>query len=201
MRSQLVARNGPIVFNIPMGVASRIVSVIRDGRVISAMHFHLNRSFNRIWKAVRGELRDYLRECHGVIHVGANEDQERKSYGRHGLRVVWIEPIPDVYERLVSNISFQVIGRSEAHHRQGGRQMRSARIQQRWRQSSSILDLHMHRDIWPEVSYIHEIAVASATLPSAFRKAGVNAEDYDALVLDTQGSELLVLCGAESSGG
>ena len=78
-----------------MGVASRIMSAIRDRRVISGI-------LNRIW---RGELRDYLEDCHDVIHVGANEGQERESYARHGLRVVWIEPIPEVYERLASNIA------------------------------------------------------------------------------------------------
>lgn len=42
------------------------------------------------------------------------------------------------------------------------------------------------------------IVVTSATLPSALVNAGVNAEAYNALVIDTQGSELLVLRGSES---
>jgi hypothetical protein len=45
---------------------------------------------------------------------------------------------------------------------------------------------------------VREIAVTSATLPSVLSKGGVKAEDYDALVPDTQGSELLVLRGPKA---
>jgi hypothetical protein len=36
------------------------------------------------------------------------------------------------------------------------------------------------------------------TLPAALHKAGIDPQGYDALVMDTQGSELLVLRGAAS---
>jgi FkbM family methyltransferase len=175
-----------------MGVISRIVSAIRDRRVISSAR-------SRLQKMVRGEFNEYLEDCHGVIHVGANEGQEREFYARHGLSVVWIEPIPEVYERLVSNIApfpNQRAIRALITDKDGDNCV--LHVSNNDGQSSSILGLHMHRDIWPEVHYIREIAVTSATLPSVLSKAGVNAEDYDALILDTQGSELLVLRGAES---
>jgi hypothetical protein len=44
--------------------------------------------------------------------------------------------------------------------------------------------LDLHRDIWPDVSYMRDIAVTLATLPSVL----ANAEDYDALAIDTQGA-------------
>jgi FkbM family methyltransferase len=38
----------------------------------------------------------------GVIHIGANIGQERGTYG--SLNVLWIEPIPSIFNQLVFNI-------------------------------------------------------------------------------------------------
>lgn len=62
--------------------------------------------------------------------------------------------------------------------------------------SSSILDLHQHKDIWPDVDFVHDISCTSKTLPKALQDADIDATALDALVLDTQGSELLVLKGS-----
>ena len=61
-------------------------------------------------------------------------------------------------------------------------------------QSSSILDLHLHKDIWPEVTFTHDITLRSNRLPTAL--ADIDLAQYDAMVLDTQGSELLILQSA-----
>lgn len=36
----------------------------------------------------------------GVVHVGANLGQERELYEHYGLNVLWVEPIPEVFEQL-----------------------------------------------------------------------------------------------------
>jgi FkbM family methyltransferase len=64
--------------------------------------------------------------------------------------------------------------------------------------SSSIMDLNMHRDIWPKVEFNRSIRLQGSTLPSLLRRESVDPSDFDVLVMDTQGSELLVLRGAES---
>jgi hypothetical protein len=61
-------------------------------------------------------------------------------------------------------------------------------------QSSSILDLHLHKEMWPEVSFTYDITLRSNRLPTAL--ADIDLGQYDALVLDTQGTELLILEGA-----
>lgn len=63
-------------------------------------------------------------------------------------------------------------------------------------ESSSILDLHLHRDIWPEVNYSTTIRLKSTTLPSLLKVHQLDERDYQALIMDTQGSELLILKGA-----
>jgi hypothetical protein len=35
----------------------------------------------------------FLKDCSGVIHVGANSGQERHLYAQHRLPVIWIEPL------------------------------------------------------------------------------------------------------------
>lgn len=139
----------------------------------------------------------FLRRAKGVIHVGANVGQEKDLYAARGLNVLWIEPIPEIFDRLATLIApyakqkalnylvTDVDGREYSFH-----------VSSNGGASSSILDLALHKELWPEVKYTKTIAIRSATLTSVVRKERLNMADYDALVLDTQGSELLVLQGA-----
>ena len=47
----------------------------------------------------------FLKKVTGLIHVGANSGQERNLYQKHGLRVIWIEPIPEVFQKLTANLN------------------------------------------------------------------------------------------------
>lgn len=47
----------------------------------------------------------FLRNVPGVVHVGANSGQERDLYRNLGLAVVWVEPIAEVFDELVRNIT------------------------------------------------------------------------------------------------
>jgi len=38
----------------------------------------------------------YLKKIKGVIHIGANEGQERDKYKKYSLSVVWVEPLPTI---------------------------------------------------------------------------------------------------------
>lgn len=46
----------------------------------------------------------FLKDISGVVHIGANTGQERERYNNYGLAVIWVEPIPDIYERLKDNV-------------------------------------------------------------------------------------------------
>lgn len=54
-----------------------------------------------------GKRREYrfLRHVRGIIHVGANTGQEAELYHSFGLDVIWIEPIPEVFENLRRHVS------------------------------------------------------------------------------------------------
>jgi len=139
----------------------------------------------------------FLRRAAGVIHVGANSGQERILYEKYALRVIWIEPIPEVFETLKANL--------QNHPRQSAFQYLVAdqddaeyafHVSNNAGASSSILELKLHKDIWPEVSYDRTITLRATTLASLLKRERINVSDYDALIMDTQGSELLVLKGA-----
>jgi hypothetical protein len=46
----------------------------------------------------------WLRHATSIVHVGANTGQEATTYASFDLEVLWIEPIPHVYEQLLANI-------------------------------------------------------------------------------------------------
>lgn len=58
-----------------------------------------------------------------------------------------------------------------------------------------ILELKQHKDIWPSVHCTRTVLLRSMTLASLFLREHIDASKYQALIIDTQGSELLVLRG------
>ena len=141
----------------------------------------------------------FLQDVTGIIHVGANSGQERLRYNQLGLRVIWVEPIPEVFQELLQNIrglsnqcAFQALitdidGQPYQFH-----------IANNNGESSSILALKQHKDIWPEINYTTSISLESITLVSLLKENGIDPKNYQALVIDTQGTELLVLQGSLS---
>jgi len=139
---------------------------------------------------LRRDTNGFLKKVSGVIHVGANTGQERDLYQRHGLRVVWVEPIPEVFEVLKANI--------ESHPLQSAIQsLVTDKDDEEYEfyvsnydgLSSSILQLKLHKDIWPDVRFTRTLVLRSTTLPSLLQRERINVNDYDALIMDTQGSE------------
>lgn len=158
-------------------------------------------TINRVFKHIESKLKShpdrFLRKVSGVIHVGANVGQERGLYDRFGLRVLWIEPIPEIFETLKGNLSdfpnqraiqCLVTDRDNEEYQFHVASNRGA--------SSSILDFKAHTEIWPEVTFTNTITLRSTTLASLLERERIPLSDYQALVMDTQGSELLVLQGS-----
>jgi len=157
-----------------------------------------------VWRRLRqlhGSLTTpdrFLHHVDGVIHVGANCGRERDTYETFALEVLWVEPIPEVFGRLQQNVRgyerqravmalvTDVDGREYDFHLASNNGA-----------SSSILELADHRGLWPDVEYTSTMKITSTTLPSLLAREGLDPARYQALILDTQGSELLILRGAE----
>jgi FkbM family methyltransferase len=175
-------------------LAQRFFSAAREARLIPAIQ-------RRLKHAIYGEPDGFLQKCHGLIHVGANDGAERHLYAEHGLKVVWIEPIPEVFQQLVKNIrDFPDQRAINALITNEDDTLCTLHVSSNSGMSSSILDLHLHKDIWPQIEFTHDISLRSTRLPTAL--ADIDLAQYDAMVLDTQGSELLILqSGATILGG
>jgi len=167
----------------------------------------LRRKIRKIFKVIFNEILYFLllkknpdflfKKISGVIHIGANEGQEREKYKKYSLSVIWVEPIPEVFEQLKSNIkeypdqkAFKYLLADEDNKEI------ELKISNNNGLSSSILNLGMHTHIWPEIKYIKSIKLRSLTLTTLIKNEKIDIQKYQALILDTQGSELLVLKGA-----
>lgn len=137
----------------------------------------------------------YLRKAKGLIHVGANAGQERELYARYDLEVVWIEPIPAIFEQLRSNIAGFPRQRAYQYLLADDSREYELHIADNDGASSSILNLAKHVAMWPNIRYTGTIPLKSITLESFIRQEQIPLDRFDALVLDTQGSELKILKG------
>jgi FkbM family methyltransferase len=145
----------------------------------------------------RSPLKGFLRHVSGVIHVGAHIGQERHLYDQYGLRVLWIEPLPELFATLQANIARLPRQRAVqclVTDRDGAEY--PFHVASNAGASSSIFELELHKDVWPEVTMTGTVTMRSKTLATLLADERLDPKDYDALVLDTQGSELLVLEGA-----
>jgi FkbM family methyltransferase len=142
---------------------------------------------------------EFIKDSKGIIHVGANTGQARDIYAGFGLPVVWIEAIPEVFRRLGENIAAYPNQRALNYliaDRDG--EEYTFHVASNDGQSSSIFDLGRHVDVWPDIHYVQTEKMLGVGLRTALERHSVNLDEYDTLIMDVQGAELLVLKGAEA---
>ena len=140
---------------------------------------------------------EFIEHSKGVIHVGANTGQARDIYAQAGVPVVWIEAIPEVFRQLGENISGYANQRALRYLiTDKDNEEVDFHIANNQGQSSSIFELGEHTKIWPGIHYTNSCPMMTTTLKTALQRHSVNLDDYDTLIMDVQGSELLVLKGA-----
>jgi len=140
----------------------------------------------------------FLKAGRGVIHVGANKGQERFLYARYGLKVVWVEPIPDIFKELQSNLTD--FPDQAAYNcliaAQDGMKYQF-HISDNEGSSSSILEPAKELEYWKKINFPRSIELEAISLPTFIRANGLDPASFDILVLDTEGAELLILEGAK----
>lgn len=149
------------------------------------------------WMAAPRAAR-FLDRARGVIHVGANVGQEREAYSLYGLNVLWIEPVQETFERLLDNIKV-LPGQRAVRALISDEDDLEVRfhVASNGGGSSSMLELAQHRDIWPAVHFQRSEIMRTVRLATLIEREGLSPVGYDVLVMDTQGTELRVLRGAE----
>ena len=140
---------------------------------------------------------NFLSDVRSIIHVGANEGQERDLYAEHNLSVLWVEALPTVYAILDANLTTYPRQRAvQALVTDKAGQRHIFHVSSNIAASSSIYNFALHRDIWPDVVFTHDVELISDTLDAIIKRQEFR-KSADALVMDVQGAELLVLLGAE----
>ncbi|ERT04249.1 methyltransferase, FkbM family domain protein [Lyngbya aestuarii BL J] len=134
----------------------------------------------------------------GIIHVGANEGQEFEAYQAANPDIVlWIEAIPTVYEKLCSRISADKSHYAVQHccSDVNGDEV-TFNIANLGGLASSMLPLgESIKQSYPGISYVNSFKILTRTLDSILEESFAG-EQFDLLVMDTQGAELKVLQGA-----
>lgn len=135
----------------------------------------------------------FLSASRSVVHVGANNGQERFLYEAFGVSVLWVEALPDVFLSLKKNLKgFRNQSALRALVSDKGGQKVQFNIASNGGASSSMFDFALHQELWPEVQMQNTIPLETQTIDDLLQPSSV----IDALVLDVQGAELKVLQGA-----
>ncbi|MGK7922408.1 MAG: FkbM family methyltransferase [Trichodesmium sp.] len=132
----------------------------------------------------------------GVIHIGAHMGQELAQYQAMNVKkVLFIEANPVVSERLqkqVANLPNVQVVNCAITNRNGTVNLHVTSNEQ----SSSILPLKGHSNIYPNVKETHRVNVPAKTLDTLLQELEINPKEYNLLNIDIQGAELLALQGA-----
>jgi FkbM family methyltransferase len=60
----------------------------------------------KFYYELENEIKNNLvKKAKGVLHIGAHFGQESSYYFQNGLKVIWVEALPDIFEKLQSDIS------------------------------------------------------------------------------------------------
>ncbi len=134
----------------------------------------------------------------GVLHVGANVGEEAPVYLELGIKKqIWIEADPVIFQRLKLRLEDNPEAYPLNYCISDGEEV-NFHVANNGGQSSSILELGTHLVAHPEVNYIRDVPMRTATLQNclyAFQYNGRQLKDYNFLNLDLQGNELRALKG------
>ncbi|NJL90237.1 MAG: FkbM family methyltransferase [Coleofasciculaceae cyanobacterium SM2_1_6] len=147
-------------------------------------------------------------EPRGVLHVGAHLGGEVWAYHNMGLKTaVFIEANPEVFPGLEGNLANYrqylaennltglekvVAVHCAASNENGTVNFRITSLDQ----SSSILPLKIHSEVYPEIEETHQVEVVAKTLDTILEELEIHPAEVNLINFDIQGAELLALQGA-----
>jgi len=145
---------------------------------------------------IKQQLQKFRIQPRGVIHVGAHKASEHQSYLALGFsKILYIEANPSLYAELEErfrNDPLVLLANVAITDENGEIDFRVTSSDQ----SSSILALKDHLNIYPEIKQVNQIRVTARTLDHLFLEREWDPRDFNFINIDIQGAELLALRGA-----
>jgi len=134
---------------------------------------------------------------HGIIHVGACTAEELPLYKEVGVeRVIWIEANPQLAQHLSTRLMMEDGHMSFCFVASDNSEGSSTLNMTNNLQSSSILNLKKHKEIYPDITVVGKAEIPNLTLDDFIEIYGIDMSAYNFLNLDIQGAELLALKGS-----
>jgi FkbM family methyltransferase len=166
--------------------------------------FLLVGSFAYFWLTPKpGNVELFLNTAHenfaipfnGIIHIGASDGMEEYLYRKNGFQnILLIEADPSVAAQLakrLENSAITTVASFAATDKNGIGEF----IQTNNQVSSSLLELDNHLKLYPDIKEVNKIQVKLQKLDDYLLTDPRNTQ-YNILVLDIQGAELMALKGA-----
>jgi FkbM family methyltransferase len=134
-----------------------------------------------------------------ILHVGAHKAEEAKTYFDNGCEeVIWVEANPSLVSYLNNTLSKDKNKVFEAVISDTDGDEVDFIVTNNG-QSSSILELGIHKNLFPSVRQSETISQKTKTIGTLFDENNLNFKEIDFINLDIQGAELLALKGVGDS--
>lgn len=148
------------------------------------------------------ELSELYKKYHinpsGVLHIGASLGQESETYHQHGLKVIWVEAIRDVYKQLCRNVlkyTGTICLNACVSDKDGD--IVDFNISNNEGQSSSMFEFGTHLQAHPGIVFTEKTRLHTARVDTLLKDRNIDQHEYDFVNLDIQGAELLALKGMD----
>jgi FkbM family methyltransferase len=152
------------------------------------------------------DIQNILNKFHikplGVIHLGAHKGEELKLYKKLNIKNILLYEankklinylkIKSLIFNFLFNMNIKIINKVIYDKKSISKLNVTSNSQ-----SSSILDLGIHQELYPNIVKKEEVLVEGNTLDDEFSNF-YNISNYNFLNIDIQGAELLALLGAQT---
>lgn len=130
----------------------------------------------------------------GILHIGAHKCEELETYLKYTTvdKILWVEAIKSLIDKnLEKNPLLKIINAVVSDEDGKDIEFKITNLTN----CSSILNLKYHKEIHPEIKIVETISMQTKTIQTLYKENNINKLDYNTLVMDIQGAELLALKG------
>lgn len=140
-------------------------------------------------------VKKYNMNIHGILHIGAHNCEEEKTYNNYGIKndkIIWVEANPRLVKKNLHRDKSRIIknficcdideGKTKLNIANNG-------------QSSSILELGTHKESYPGIKYRNHRYVQNRRIDTMYEQDNISKNFANFVNIDIQGAELLALKG------